>query len=397
MKRASDLIRVVVCTILIGLLAGLLGCSAKMPQGKYTEEEMQNIPLANRYDLPDPTGGMTLRVGSETLTADEVLSVPQLKEALEPLAKQGNFSLYQTQAMGWVRGIIRNKVADMLLYSDAVKNAPEKVEDMLDAAVKKEVERFVASYDNNLALAEQELKKMGMDWRSFRDFQKKMIMTQSYISSEMNEEKKYTRSELLDYYSKVRDEQFSKPGKVQFQLIELDTRKLDPQQVQEGETREQAVRRLADEILRNIDQGQNFGEMAKEYSKGPLASLGGMWAPVTVGSDSLAAPYNVLEPQALKMEPGTISGPIEAGDRLFILRLVSKTAAVTKSFDEVQDMLAAQLEFQDKNKIYNEMVEKVLKRADLVEMERFAQFCIQEGYKRWSAMPQTAGAGLESP
>lgn len=382
MKFVNNSIRTAAFMILIGSA----GCSQKVPQGKYSEEEMLNIPLTNRYDLPAPTGGMTLSIGSETLTADEILSIPQLEEALAPLAKRGNLTLYESQALGWVRGAIRSKVADMLLYEEARKKAPENVNDLLDAAVKKEVERFVASYDNNLALAEQELKKMGMDWRTFQDFEKKMIMTQSYISSTMEDEKKFTRPELMAYYDKIKEEQFSKPGKVQFQLIELDPDKLNPDLFHGGETADQAAERMAGEIINRFNEGQDFGELARQYSTGPLASLGGMWAPVTIDSDSLAEPYDILETKVQKMTPGSIQGPINAGDRLFIVRLESVTPAVSKSFEEVQDMLKAQLEFQYKNKKYNDMVDRVIKRADLVEMERFAEFCTHEGYRRWSTM-----------
>lgn len=384
MKVTTHRIRFALCLIAGGLLYPLYGCANKPPQGKYTEEEMLNIPLANRYNLPEPTGGMTLSVGSQTLTVDDILSIPRLQETLAPLAKRGNLTLYEQQAMNWIRSAVRSKVADMLLYEQARKKAPENIDDLLNAAVKKEVERFIAGYDNNLALAEQALKKMGLDWRSFEEEQKRMIMTQSYLSAEMEEKRTFTRRELLDYYNQVKDEQFSRPGRLQFRLIELIPDQLNPEQIKEGETPSQAARRIAEEIIDKYNHGQDFGELAQEYSKGPLASVGGLWAPVTIGADSLAEPYDILEDHAQEMTVGSVKGPITAGDRLFILRLESITPAVTKSFEEVQDMLKAQLEFQYRNQKYNEMVERIIRQADLVEMERFAEFCMREGYRRWS-------------
>lgn len=384
MNTANPCIRLAALTALLGVFSQILGCSQKIPQGKYTEEEMLDIPLANRYDLPDPTGGMVFSVGSQTLTADEILSVPQLQEALAPLAKRGNMAAYETQAMAWIRSIVRSRVADMLLYEEARKKAPDNIEDMLEQAVKKEVERFIADYDNNLALAEQELKRMGMDWRSFEDFQRKMIMTQSYISATVMEDKKFSRNELMAYYEEIKDQHFSRPGRVQFQLIELAPDKLAPGQIQEGESRDQAARRIAEEILANLNNGRDFGELARQYSHGPLASVGGLWAPVTLGADSLAEPYDILEAHAGQMSAGQVQGPIDAGDRLFILRVQAITPAVSRTFEEVEPMLRSQLEFRYKNQKYAEMVDNVIKRADLIEMERFAEFCAKEGYRRWS-------------
>lgn len=367
-----------------GLVVFLSACSSKIPQGKYSQEEMLNLPLANRYNLPEPTGGMVLKVGSETLTSEEILSIPQVKEALTPLAKKGDLTAYEAQAMPLLRSIIRSRAADLLLYEEARKSAPANIDELLEAAVKKEIERFVADYDNNVALAEQELKRMGMDWQSFRDFQKKLIMTQSYISSTVMEERKFTRSELMEYYERVKNEQFYRPGRLQFQLIELVPAKLSPQQLLEGETPQQAARRIADELLQKLQQGEDFAELAKQFSHDPLASAGGLWAPVTLGTDSLAEPYDKIEKIAEKMQVGEIKGPVEEGGRIFIIRLVSFTPPVSKSFDEVQHILESQLQFQYKNRKYNELVEKVLKRADFVELERFAEFCAQEAYRRWS-------------
>jgi parvulin-like peptidyl-prolyl isomerase len=171
---------------------------------------------------------------------------------------------------------------------------------------------------------------------------------------------------------------------VQFQLIEIMPSKLSDDQIREGESRQQAAGRLAGEILDNLNAGQDFGELARRYSHGPLANVGGLWAPVTLGADSLAEPYDILETHVRDLTAGSIKGPIDAGDRLFILRVKSITPAVSKTFEEVEPMLRSQMQIRYKNQKYNEMVEKVLKRADLVEMERFAEFCAKEGYRRWS-------------
>lgn len=367
-----------------GLLLLAVGCGPQIPQGKFTQEQMLNIPLANRYSLPAPTGGMTIRVGSSTLTPEEILSAPQLQEALAPLAKRGNLAAYEAQAMPLLRSVIRSKAADLLLYEEARKNAPENIDEQLEAAVKKEIERFIADYDNNVALAEQELKRMGMDWRSFQEYNKKLIMTHSFISATVMEEKKFTRRELLDYYEQVKNEQFSRPGRLQFQLIELVPSKLTSEQIQEGESSVQAARRLTQEILNKLQQGADFGELAKQFSHDPLASAGGLWAPVTMGTDSLARPYDKIEKIAETMSVGEIRGPLEEQGRFFLVKLVDLTPPVSKSFDEVQHILESQLQFQHRNRKYNELVEKVIKRADFVELERFAEFCANEAYRRWS-------------
>ncbi|MHC5018390.1 MAG: peptidylprolyl isomerase [Planctomycetota bacterium] len=202
--------------VTVSLAAVLLlgaGCGNRKKYGKYTEEQMQQIGFANKYDLPAPSGSsMVLGIHSETLTSDEILAITEI--TLQPAAAQMPEAEFTAQAKPFVRDVIRGKVTDILLYQQARKTAPETIDDMLDKAVDSEINRFVASYGNNYALAESKIKEMGMDWRSFKEYQKKMIMTQSYISSTIKEEKRFSHQQLRDFYDQNKDEVFCRKGEV---------------------------------------------------------------------------------------------------------------------------------------------------------------------------------------
>jgi parvulin-like peptidyl-prolyl isomerase len=80
--------------------------------------------------------------------------------------------------------------------------------------------------------------------------------------------------------------------------------------------------------------GEDFAGLAKQYSHGPLAAVGGKMMPVTVGAGSLAKPYDVLEAAAIQMQPGELKGPIENEGHLFIVKLTDYQAGGCKSFEE---------------------------------------------------------------
>ncbi|MHC5101664.1 MAG: peptidylprolyl isomerase, partial [Planctomycetota bacterium] len=257
-------------TVLLAVVLLCIGCNRRNKYGKYTEEEMRQIGLAQKYNLPAPSGNsMVLGIHSETISSGEILDISQ--KTLQPAAGQMAEAEFTAQARPFVRDIVRGKVTDILLYQQARKTAPDTIDDMLDKAVDSEVTRFVASYDNNYALAESKIKEMGMDWRSFKEYQKKMIMTQSYLSSTIKDEKRFSQRQLRDYYAQNKDEVFCREGEVGFSLIAIWPEELTVEQVAEGETLQAAAERIADEVVTELENGSDFAELAKQYH-GDLAA-----------------------------------------------------------------------------------------------------------------------------
>ena len=366
---------------LAAVLLLCIGCGSRKKYGKYTEEQMQQIGLANKYDLPAPSGNsMVLGIHSETITSDEILAITE--KTLQPAAGQMAAADFSAQARPFVREVIRGKVTDILLYQQARKTAPDTIDDMLDKAVDSEINRFVASYGNNYALAESKIKEMGMDWRSFKEYQKKMIMTQSYISSTIKDEKRFSQRQLRDYYDQNKDEVFCREGEVGFSLIAIWPEELTLEQVAEGETLQSAAKRIAGELINEIKGGADFAELAKQYH-GDLAAIGGKVLPIEPGTNAMPEPYNSLEAHAVQMQLAQIEGPIEIDGHLFVLKLDTLVVADCKSFDEVQYLIEQQLLFQYNQQQHSELVNKLVMNTDLAELDRFTEFCVNQAYKRW--------------
>ena len=375
-----------VCSVfLIFLILLFAGCGKdNIPQGKYSQDQMAAIPMTNRYELPTPSGGMVFSVDEETITADEIIN--PLEKNLAPFAQRLTETDFVDQAMPIIRKMVRDRAADLLLYKEARKDAPEGLEEMLDKAVEKETDRFIAMYGNDYAEAERQLKNMGMDWRSYRDFQRKLILTQSYLSNNLYEKKSFSHTELLDFYNKVKEQNFHRPGMVEFRLIDLSAEKLAPDQIQQGELPQDAMRRIADEVMTKIQNGENFESLVGQYSQGPLASMGGLWTKVTLGTGSLPKPYDVIEQKVPGAKEGQILGPIEADGHIFIVQIETYQKELTMPFEEVQPILENQLQMQYQMQQQDEKLASLIRRADLLEMERFSEFCAREAYRRWKQL-----------
>jgi peptidyl-prolyl cis-trans isomerase SurA len=368
----------------LGWLVVLLlaaGCGDKNEHGKFTAEQMKTIPLSDRSNLPASAGGMSLNVDSETITMKELAII--LEEKLKPLAKEGSLEAFNQAARPAFQEALRNRVTDILMYKEAKKKSPENIDDALDKAVESEMNRFLASYNNNRAMAENALRTMGYDWKSFRDFQRRMILTQSYLSKEFMDKRPVAHSEMTEYYNQHRS-QYCQEGIVQFRVIDLIAEKLPAQLMDPNETAQQAVERLTALILDKLKKGEDFGRLAEQYSQGPLASSGGLWRPITIGADSLSAPYDMLETKALAMEPGQVTGPLNANGHCFFLKLEDKKEASCQTFDQVQNAIEDQFQFEFRKEQYMKLINRLMSHVDTLQMEQFLNNCITDAHAMWS-------------
>jgi len=357
-------------TVLAFLLIAGCGGGSKP---KFTEEKLALIPLAQREGLPEASGGFVLVVGSETITSDEIITEPLL-EYFRPIAQKSSFEQFKEQARPELEQIIATRVSNILLYQEAKRDTGVDIEDALEKAAEVEVRRFVARFEGNYAKAEQALKNMGMDWRSFREYQKKMILSQDYIRRQLPEYRPITYSELVNCYNELREEFFAIPAMITFRLIDVQIPKLkvtDPNDSQVEQARE-----LANELVRRLQEGEDFGELAKQYSHGHRASLGGLWK--AVQPESLAKPYDILAAEADRMKPAQIAGPIEAGEHIFIMKLEEKRPKSFEPLANVQKEVEAKIIFDRRKKAVDEFSAKLVQQAALNERDKFIDFCLEK-------------------
>lgn len=345
------------------------GCGSK-PKGKFTAEDMENIPLVRREELPPPTGGMSLSVDEQTITAGEVI-LP-IADQVSDIAVISDYNTFRAKVAPVVERQLINKITDVLLYNQAKKTAPENVDDMLEKVVEAEVNKFVARYNGDRALAQEALRKMGMkDWGEFRKYQRRFILTQSYISEKLDNDKPITHAQMLEYYENNKQELFSWAGTFSFMLIDLPYEQANRDKVKE----------TVDTVYDKIDQGTPFAELAREYSKGHRGEIGGLWEDVSL--NSLAQPYDMIEKSAKQMSPGDISKPIDTGSRFFIVKLVEYVEPGVEPFEKVQGIVEESIRFQRKRDNFNNMVAKLMDQAQIGNFQAFLEYCLRSAYMKY--------------
>jgi len=348
-----------------------------------TEAELETIPFAQREGLPEASGGFVLVVGGETVTAEEIV-IP-LTEHFRPTAQRSDFEQFKQRVGPELERIVVTRVSNILLYNQAKKDAGgEQIEERLEKLAEAQVRRFIVSFGGDYAKAEEALKQMGFDWVSFKKYKKREIISQSYIASRLPDYRPVNYSELMDCYYDMKDEFFVAPARLKFQLIDIqfdagtsmpDTRSSIENRVSSIE----AARELADELLGRLQAGEDFGELAKQYSHGHRAMFGGLWK--AVEPDSLAQPYDILAVEAEKIRPGQIAGPIEAGEHVFIMKLEEKRAESVEPFEKVQKQVEQRIIIERRKQAIDEISDRLMQQAAIGEKDKFIDFCLEEIYR----------------
>lgn len=374
MKTMKALTLVAICSFL--LLAG--GCAWWNDlRGKYDEGKALPEQAKATGELPQVSGGMVLPVNKELITMDEV--VTPLIEDLKPMADGGDYLDFRVKAKPMISAGVEAKVSNIVLYQKAKKEAREGIDEPLAKAADAEVRQFVAGFDGNYAAAEKAIKRMGMTWKTFLDYQKKMLMVQSFLNEEFKDKKPVSFTDMVNYYNKVKDEQFHQAATVQFRVIDIMPNKVslrDPNQ-----TRRQRASELAAEVMAKLAAGEQFAPLAKQYSSDTVkGELGGLWSPVTVGS--LAKPYDMLENAALTLTPGKVAGPIEAPDHIFIVQLENKRDANYEPFEKVQHEVEMAIKFKRKRDSIDILTNKLTAQADVGDKQTFIELCLQRAYQQ---------------
>jgi peptidyl-prolyl cis-trans isomerase SurA len=235
----------------------------------------------------------------------------------------------------------------------------------------------VASFGYDYAKAEEALKTRGMDWKEFRKYQKRLVLSQSYIASQLPGQTAVTYSELLDGYNEMKEQVFVRPAEITFSLIDIEVSKVelnDP-----NKSRLEQAKELADELVRELNNGQDFGELARRHSHGYRAPFGGLWKPVQ--PESLAEPYDVLAREAERIGAGEIAMPIEASGHIFIMKLEEKAAKSFEPFEEVQKEVEATIHIERRKKALDELNRKLVEKAVARDRDRFVNYCLEEIYR----------------
>ncbi|UCG56290.1 MAG: peptidylprolyl isomerase [Phycisphaerales bacterium] len=358
------------------------GCKEDV-KSTLSEAEYERIAAGRETVAPD-----VLLVGGDTITWKDVITSPverdgtmvTLAKHLEPVARTSTLEEFKRWARPQLEQGLMDRISNTLLYQAAKRDAGEKVDQVLEKAAQKEMRVFIQSFEGDEAKAEEALRQMGMDRKTFMEYKKRVMLTQTFVASKFPDSRPITHSELLNAYDQMKAESFLIPAMVRFRLIDIDAAKLeiaDPNKDGMSQARE-----LAKRLITRIEAGEDFAELARQYSHGHRREFDGLWN--ARDPDSLAQPYDVLAANAEKMQAGQIAGPIEVAGHVFIMKLEDKRPKGYEPLDKVQQQVEQRIFTERRKEAFDKLNAKIMQQATLRDTGQFVEFCLEKIHKMYN-------------
>lgn len=349
-----------------------------------TGAELERRALVRKIRLVEALGGFVLMVGGETVTSDEIIESPAELggmfvlpiEYFKPIAQVSELEQFKERVRGQFKEILTTKISSILLYQQAKREVGENIEDALENQAEKALREFVLAFGGDQIKADEALEQKGMNWKSFKEYQKRLILIQWYVTSQLPKNRPVTYRELMDCYNEMKDEYFARPAMIQFRLIDIQPARL---KVWAPNERHELAKKLASRLLTRIQSGEDFGELVKQYSHGPMREFGGLWQPVQPGS--LAAPYDMLAAEAENTEPGQIASLVVTPEHVFIMKLEEKQSADYEPFEKMQGQVREKIILDRRNEVFDRVNAGLMQQVELSKTDEFVDFCLEKIYQ----------------
>jgi peptidyl-prolyl cis-trans isomerase C len=190
-------------------------------------------------------------------------------------------------------------------------------------------------------------------------YRKRLITEKLY--REVAKEKAQVGEEEIQEYFRAHKERFMQKERIRVRQILI----LLPPNA--GPEKEAETKKKAEEVLRRAKAGEDFGELAKEYSEGPAASRGG-----DLGYFSRGRMVPAFEEAAFGLEnDGDVSNVVRTKFGYHVIQLTGRQAAKELSIEEVRDRIIRQLESARRREVRQSLAR---------ELRQQAKVEIREGY-----------------
>jgi peptidyl-prolyl cis-trans isomerase SurA len=206
---------------------------------------------------------------------------------------------------------------------------------------------------------EEAVSNQKMNWEDFKNNIRTGLLTKKVITSEVGSHINVTKEEIQKYYDEHKSE-FVRPEQVALRSIEINTTGKDEAEVAE-------LKKKAETALKRIQDGEDFGEIAKRYSDGSTAKQGGYLGVYKRGELS-----KELEETVFTMKKNGLTGVMETKQGFLIMQ-------VLEHYDEGEQALA-KVQNEIEGKLYDQRLEPAL-REYLKTLREESYVVIKPGYQ----------------
>lgn len=288
--------------------------------------------------------------GYAAIVNEHVITVGNVMELLGPLeerlrASHSGRELAEKRREAWSNAVQR-LVEQRLIVEEFKKSDGQLPERLVDERINEIIhDRF----DGNRTTFLKTLAAQQVTLEEWRTGVRDTMIAQLLRRQEVGDRIRISPADVRASYEKQKSARYSVAEQVRVHAIVL------KKGTDADAKKQQAV------LLRGkIVGGENFEDMARQYSEGMKADRGGDW-----GWIETADWRDELKNAVAKLRPGELSEVIEAGDELFLLRLDQRQEAGSVAFDEVRPKIEEELRAAEGERLFNAWMERLKRKHSI--------------------------------
>ncbi len=298
------------------------------PDAKSEKPAKPAVSKASNPDSGKTVEEIIARVNNEIITRSEYDKARQTAEENAKSECQNRCTPEQLQIA--IEDGQKNSLRDLVDQSLLVQRAKDMGVNVEPELIK----RLDAIRTENKLPSMEELEKavssQGLNWEDFKNNIRSTLLTQRVISSEVGSHITISDDEVTKYYEAHKTE-FVRPEQVALREIVILTEGKKPEALPD-------LKKKAETALKRVQDGEDFGEIAKRLSDGSTKSQGGFLGIYKRGELS-----KQLEDKVFKMKRKELTEVMETKQGFLILQ-------VLEHYDEGQQAL---------DKVKNEIMDKL--------------------------------------
>jgi peptidyl-prolyl cis-trans isomerase SurA len=363
---------------IVALCAALPLAAQEQPQGSQpksapapTLEKPGMAPPEAKSEKPakpappktvNPDSGKTVeeiiaRVNNEIITRSDYEKARQAAEEEAKSECQNRCTLEQLQIA--VEDRQKHALRDLVDQSLLVQRAKDMGVNVEPEVIKKldaiRIENKLGSMED----LEKAVSGQGMNWEDFKNNLRNTLLTQRVVSSEVGSHINISDDEVNKYYEAHKAE-FVRPEQVALREIVVSTEGKKPEDLPD-------LKKKAELALKRVQDGEDFGEIAKRLSDGSTKSQGGFLGIYKRGELS-----KELEDKVFAMKRNELTEVMETKQGFLVLQ-------VLEHYDEGEQSLA-KVKNEIMDKLYSGRMEPAM-REYLKTLREQSYVVIKPGYQ----------------
>ena len=228
-------------------------------------------------------------------------------------------------------------------FKTAGYNLPESIiEDRVRSRIRER-------YGDRLNLT-RTLQREGITYETFKQRVREDFIVAVMRSRNISQEIIISPFKIEKYYADNR-EKYRVEDQVKLRVIMINQPQVGPQDT---------ARKMADEIVKKLEEGADFAQMASIYSDDSYRSKGGDrgWVERKILRKELADP-------AFTLKPGQRSGVIETKEACYVILVEAAQANQVKTLPEMRDEIEKNLITQERDRLNKAWIERIKAKSFL--------------------------------